>query len=100
MNVEEWTPIIVALISVIGGAGFWGWMQSKSKLAHEASLADAADKTEFREALKVQVDRLAAQVNSLVAEKETLLREMAQLQAKVAAQEVTINHLQEMLRNK
>ena len=100
MSVEEWTPIIVAVISVIGGAGFWGWMQSKSKLAHEASLADAADKTEFRETLKVQVDRLAAQVNSLVAEKETLLREMAQLQAKVAAQEVTINHLQEMLRNK
>ena len=100
MSVEEWTPIIVALISVIGGAGFWSWMQSKSKLAHEASLADAADKTEFRETLKIQVDRLAKQVNTLVKEKEELLREMAQLQAKVAAQDATIRHLEETLRNR
>lgn len=100
MSVEEWTPIIVALISVIGGAGFWSWMQSKSKLAHEASLADAADKTEFRETLKIQVDRLADQVNTLVKEKEELLREMAQLQAKVAAQDATIRHLEEALRNR
>lgn len=100
MSVEEWTPIIVALISVVGGAGFWSWMQSKSKLAHEASLADAADKTEFRETLKVQVDRLADQVNTLVKEKEELLREMAQLQAIVAAQDATIQHLQEALRNR
>ena len=100
MSVEEWTPIIVALISVIGGAGFWSWMQSKSKLAHEASLADAADKTEFRETLKIQVDRLADQVNTLVKEKEELLREMAQLQAKVAAQDATIRHLEETLRNR
>ena len=100
MSVEEWTPIIVALISVVGGAGFWSWMQSKSKLAHEASLADAADKTEFRETLKIQVDRLADQVNTLVKEKEELLREMAQLQAKVAAQDATIQHLQEALRNR
>lgn len=100
MSVEEWTPIIVALISVIGGAGFWSWMQSKSKLAHEASLADAADKTEFRETLKIQVDRLAEQVNTLVKEKEELLREMAQLQAKVAAQDATIRHLEETLRNR
>lgn len=100
MSVEEWTPIIVALISVIGGAGFWSWMQSKSKLVHEASLADAADKTEFRETLKIQVDRLAGQVNILVKEKEELLREMAQLQAKVAAQDATIRHLEETLRNR
>lgn len=100
MSVEDWTPIIVALISVVGGAGFWSWMQSKSKLAHEASLSEAADKTEFRETLKLQVDRLAEQVNRLVSEKEDLLREMAQLQAKVAAQDATIKHLEETLRNR
>ena len=92
--------IIVALISVLGGAGFWGWMQNKSRLAHEASAAEKADKNEFRETLKIQVDRLADQVNQLVAEKEKLLREMAELQSKVAAQAVTIQHLEERLRNK
>jgi len=97
---DQIVTIIVALISVIGGAGFWGWMQNKSKLAHDAKTAEAADKNEFRETLKIQVDRLADQVNQLVAEKEKLLREMAELQAKVAAQAVTIQHLEERLRNK
>lgn len=97
---EQLVTIIVAIISILGGAGFWGWMQSKSKLAHEARSADAADKNEFRETLKIQVDRLADQVNQLFSEKEQLLREMAELQAKVAAQDVTIKHLEERLRNK
>lgn len=97
---EQLVTIIVAVISILGGAGFWGWMQSKSKLAHEARSADAADKNEFRETLKIQVDRLADQVNQLFSEKEQLLREMAELQAKVAAQDVTIKHLEERLRNK
>jgi len=97
---DQLVTIIVAVISVLGGAGFWGWMQNKSKLAHEAKAADTADKNEFRETLKIQVDRLAEQVNQLVSEKEKLLREMADLQAKVAAQAVTIQHLEERLRNK
>ena len=97
---DQLVTIIVALISVVGGAGFWGWMQNKSKLAHDARAAENADKNEFRETLKVQVDRLADQVNQLVAEKEKLLREMAELQATVAAQAVTIQHLEERLRNK
>lgn len=97
---DQIVTIIVALISVIGGAGFWGWMQNKSKLAHEAKSSEVADRNEFRETLKIQVDRLADQVNQLVAEKEKLLREMAELQVKVAAQAVTIQHLEERLRNK
>lgn len=97
---DQIVTIVVALISVLGGAGFWGWMQHKSKLAYEAKTAEAADKNEFRETLKIQVDRLADQVSQLIAEKEVLLREMAELQAKVAAQAVTIQHLEERLRNR
>lgn len=97
---EQLVTIVVALISVLGGAGFWGWMQHKSRLAYEAKAADKADKNEFRETLKVQVDRLAEQVNQLVSEKEQLLREMSDLKATVAAQAVTIQHLEERLRNR
>lgn len=97
---EQLVTIIVAAISVLGGAGFWGWMQSRSKMAYESKTAENADKNEFRETLKVQVDRLAEQVNQLFSEKEKLLREVAELQATVAAQAVTIQHLEERLRNK
>lgn len=97
---EQVVTIVVALISVLGGAGFWGWMQHRSKLAYEANASEKADRNEFRETLKVQVDRLAEQVSQLVAQKEELLREMSDLKATVAAQTVTIQHLEERLRNR
>lgn len=97
---EELVTIVVALISVIGGAGFWNWMQKKSQLSHDSHAAEAQERNEFRETLKIQVDRLADQVNTLFSEKEALLREVAELQAKVAAQDATIKHLEEALRNR
>lgn len=97
---EQIVTIIVALISVIGGAGFWSWMQKRSQLAHDNAAAEAAERNEFRETLKVQVDRLAEQVNSLVKEKEGLLREMSDLRAELSAAQATIRHLEESLRNK
>lgn len=97
---EQLVTIVLALISVLGGAGFWGWMQHRAKLAHETKASEKADRNEFRETLKVQVDRLAEQVSQLVAQKEELLREMSDLKATVAAQTVTIQHLEERLRNR
>lgn len=97
---EQLTTIIVAVIGVAGGAGFWGWMQKKSQLAHDSYQADAVERNEFRQTLKTQVDRLADQVNELVKEKEGLLREMSELRAELAAAQATIRHLEETLRNK
>jgi peptidoglycan hydrolase CwlO-like protein len=97
---EQLVTIIVALISVIGGAGFWTWMQRKSELSHSSQAAEAKERNEFRETLKVQVDRLAEQVNDLVKEKEQLLREMAEVRAELAAAQTTIKHLEETLRNR
>ena len=97
---EQWVPIIVASISVIGGAGFWSWMQKKAQLAHDSAVAEAADRVEFRETLRLQVDRLTEQVDTLISEKEGLLREMAQLRADLSAAQTTIMHLEEALRNR
>lgn len=97
---EQLTTIIVAAIGVIGGAGFWNWMQKKSQLAHDSYQADAAERNEFRETLKAQVDKLADQVNELVKEKEGLLREMSELRAELASAQATIRHLEETLRHK
>lgn len=97
---EQWVPIIVAAIGVIGGAGFWSFMQKRAQIAYDAATAEVADRNEFRETLKVQVDRLAEQVNALAAEKEALLREMGQLRAELSAAQTTIRHLEEALRNR
>lgn len=97
---EQVVTIIVALISVLGGAGFWSWMQKKSQLAHDATAASIAERNEFRETLKVQVDRLAEQVNALVKEKEGLLREMSDLRAELSAAQATIKHLELTLKER
>jgi len=97
---EHLVTIIVAAISVLGGAGFWGWMQKKSQLSHDLYENDKQERNEFRETLKVQVDRLAEQVNVLVKEKEILLREMSDLRSELSAAQTTIRHLEEALRNR
>ena len=97
---EDLVTIIVALISVIGGAGFWNWMQKKSELSHKGQAEEAKERNEFRETLKIQVDRLAEQVNDLVREKEQLLREMSELRADLASAQTTIKYLEETLRNR
>lgn len=103
MDIKEWTPIVVACITVVGGTGFWGWLQNRTKANHELQMAEAANDIEFREGLKVEVRDLKAQVLRLQAEKEDLKREMSHLQmmsevqARVAAQDVTIKHLQDAL---
>jgi hypothetical protein len=103
LDVKEWTPIVVACTTVLSGAGFWSWLQSRAKLAHELQMAEAASDMEFREGLKVEVQNLRSQVSSLKSDKEDLIREMAHLQAmseiqaKVAAQDATIKHLLDSL---
>jgi peptidoglycan hydrolase CwlO-like protein len=106
VDIKEWTPIVVACITVVGGTGFWGWLQSRAKANHELQMVEAQNDTEFREGLKVEVRDLKAQVLRLQAEKEDLKREMthlqamADVQAKVAAQEATIKHLQDVMQIK
>lgn len=106
MDVKEWTPIVVACTTVLSGAGFWSWLQSRAKLAHELQMAEAANDMEFREGLKVEVRDLRSQVARLKSDKEDLVRQMSHLQAmseiqaKVASQEATIKHLQEVMQIK
>lgn len=97
---EHLVTIIVAAISVLGGAGFWGWMQKKAQISFDSRAEEARERNEFRETLKVQVDRLAEQVNALVKEKEILLREMSDLRSELSSAQTTIRHLEEALRNR
>ena len=97
---EQLVTIIVAGISVIGGAGFWGWMQQKSKLAHEKASAEDADRNEFRETPKSQVASLHQENRELRAKIEELMEKMSSVQADLAAANATIAHLEMMLKTR
>ena len=91
------TPILIALI---GAGGLWQLLSLKAKQGHEALMRDRSERTEFNDTLKVQVDRLAEQVKTLVSEKEALLKSMGDLKADLAAAQVTIKSLQDQMMRK
>ena len=97
LNMDVVTPILIALI---GAGGLWQLLSLKAKQAHEARLADKEERGEFNDTLRVQVDRLAEQVNALVKEKEALLIGMSELKAELAAAQTTIKHLEQALMKK
>lgn len=97
ISMDMLTPIIIALI---GAGGLWQLLSLKVKQNHETMMEDRAGRNEFNETLKVQVDRLADQVNTLVTEKEELLKTMGDLKADLAAAQATIKSLQESMMRK
>jgi len=95
MEYQEFLPIVIALV---GSAGLWGFLSQKAKLNHERSMKDEATVAQFNDTLKTQVDRLADKLDRLTEDKEKLLLEMSDMKAALAEANVTIKHLEEMLR--
>jgi chromosome segregation ATPase len=94
MNMDMLTPIAIALI---GAGGLWQLLSLKAKHQHEAMMSLRSERNEFNDTLKLQVDRLATQVNALVSEKEDLLKSIGDLKADLAAAQATIKSLQEAM---
>tara|TARA_R110001606_G_scaffold74295_1_gene172157 strand:+ start:806 stop:1099 length:294 start_codon:yes stop_codon:yes gene_type:complete len=95
MDYQQYIPVIIALI---GSAGLWGFLSQKAKLTHEKNMKDGATVAQFNDTLKAQVDSLVAKVDKLSEDKEKLLLEMSDMKASLAEANVTIKHLEEMLR--
>tara|TARA_B110000037_G_C17087748_1_gene492690 strand:- start:804 stop:1097 length:294 start_codon:yes stop_codon:yes gene_type:complete len=95
MDYQQYLPVIIALI---GSAGLWGFLSQKAKLTHEKNMKDGATVAQFNDTLKAQVDSLITKVDKLSEDKEKLLLEMSDMKAALAEANVTIKHLEEMLR--
>jgi len=95
MDYQQYIPVVIALI---GSAGLWGFLSQKAKLTHEKNMKDGATVAQFNDTLKAQVDSLVAKVDKLSEDKEKLLLEMSDMKAALAEANVTIKHLEEMLR--
>ena len=95
MDYQQYIPVVIALI---GSAGLWGFLSQKAKLTHEKNMKDGATVAQFNDTLKAQVDSLIAKVDKLSEGKEKLLLEMSDMKAALAEANVTIKHLEEMLR--
>ena len=97
IDMDTLTPIIVALV---GAGGLWQFLSVRSKHAHERALQDKEERGEFSDTLREQVDRLSTKLDAVIADKEQLLREMAEMRAQLAEANATIKHLESLLRNR
>lgn len=97
MTFDQMLPIIIA---ALGSAGLWGFLSLRAKQSHEKSLKDDAKSAEFNDTLRDQVDRLSEKLDKVISDKEQLLREMSDMKAQLAEANVTIKHLEELLRQR
>ena len=95
MDYQQLLPIIVA---VIGSTGLWTFLSQKAKLTHEKNMKDGATVAQFNDTLKEQVEGLVKKVDKLSEDKEKLLLAMSDMNASLAEANITIKHLEEMLR--
>jgi len=94
MTSEQLVPIIVALVSA---GGLWTYLSKRAQWSFESLKNDNNSRAEFQETLRDQVDRLSEKLDLVLADKEQLLREMAELKASLARAEATIQHLEQRL---
>ena len=97
MNMDALMPLAIALV---GSAGLWSFLSMRSKFAHERSMKDDEKSAVFNDTLKEQVERLSDKLDKVIADKEQLLVEMADMKAELAQANATIKHLEELLRSK
>lgn len=81
--------LALLLIALIGSAGFWAMMQTRE-----------AQRNQYSETLKEQVNSLSDKLDAHLLDKEVLYHEIASLRSELSAAQVTIKHLEEMLRQR
>lgn len=97
MNVNDFMPLLVALVSA---SGVWAYLTKKSEQRYLEAKEEREDRAEFNDTLKTQVDKLSDKVDILINDKEELLKEISDLRAELAEARATIKHLELMLMNK
>jgi len=97
MNFDQMMPVIIA---AVGSAGLWGFLSLRAKQSHERSLKDDAKSAEFNDTLREQVERLSDKLDTVISDKEQLLREMSDMKASLAEANATIKHLENLLRSR
>lgn len=88
-------PLLIAVVTIFGGVGFWAWKNKKVDSAAEQQnsmmLHLVNNEKRYQEDVSLRLASLAGQVDALHASKLELVREVAQLRAqlKAAREEIT-----------
>lgn len=87
----ELTSILVAIIGVFSGVGFWTYASKRAELR-------AAEDKALHNLLIGQVHELKQKVDILITDKEDLLKEIANLRAELASTKAELHAVNNLLR--
>lgn len=91
-------PLLVAIVAIFGGVGFWAWKNKKVD-AESAMMKHLVDNEKrYQEDMSERLAALTAQVESLHESKLELVREVAQLRTQLRAAREEINTLRASLK--
>ena len=104
MNEQTVVTIVVALLSLLGGAGFWGYMTNRKEAPikkRDADIAVAHTSQQMAlavaEDLREDVGRLRGDLDHERTQRENLGTEVRELRAKVDEQAGTIQYLRRVV---
>lgn len=105
MSEQALVTLGVAVLSLLGGAGFWGWMTSRKEAPIKKRDADVAVAhtsqqmaLAIAEDLRLDVGRLRGDVDAERKARESLGTEVQELRQRVEAQAGTIDRLRRAVR--
>ncbi len=91
MNIDDWMP---AIITLLGGTAFWGFITAKSKQNHELKLKESDSSGEFKESLQERVNMLSAENKDLHTKVDELQAMLMEVSIELAASKEKIKHLE------
>ena len=97
IDMSSLTQIIIAIIAIFGGSGYWAW---KIKKFEANSKSNDSGNKEFKAALLLQVTDLMNKIEELQQIKGELLEQIYQLKADLREARNEVAALQAILRHK
>jgi peptidoglycan hydrolase CwlO-like protein len=94
IGVEHITEVIVALIAVFSGAGYWAWKTKKVEVDHKSDHLDR----EFKLKLLKQVQELMKKIDDLQSIKSDLVSQVYQLKTDLKSARHEIAALQSIIK--
>ena len=91
---EQYTTIIITIVTVLGSAGAWQFYQNRMKLKYQAQKEDKTDQNLYRDDLRERVAVLEEKLEQERNQKEKTASELAQVMTQLTEYKVRLEFLE------
>jgi hypothetical protein len=91
---EQYTTIIITVVTVLGSTGAWTYYQNRLKLKYQSAKEDKSDQNLYRDDLRERVAVLEERLEQERTAKETTTKEVIELRTKLTEYKVRLEFLE------